>query len=192
MKDEPGPNEFTHAQSEEPATATLRSALKHNVVAVRTYMRYRKPRRSAKWRRLARKNTSPVSIRIGTIRMTDWTTDELDKIGEADELDITVRRADGTSRKPVTIWVVRDADALYVRSGYGDRAAWYRAALRSREGQISAGGVQKAVRFADADPAANDRIDAAYRSKYMRHGARWVNPMVATEARPTTIKLVPL
>ena len=124
--------------------------------------------------------------------MTDWTTDELDKIGEADELDITVQRADGTSRKPVTIWVVRDGDALYVRSGYGDRAAWYRAACRSREGHVSAGGTKKEVRFENADLAANDRIDAVYRSKYLRHGAQWVNPMVSAEARTTTIKLVPL
>jgi hypothetical protein len=124
--------------------------------------------------------------------MTDWTTDELDKIGEADEMDIAVRGADGASRKPVTIWVVRDGNALYVRSGYGDRAAWYRAALRSRTGKISAGGVEKEVQFEEAGPAANDQIDAAYRTKYLRHGARWVNPMVSAEARSTTIKLVPL
>jgi hypothetical protein len=124
--------------------------------------------------------------------MTNWTTEELDKIGEADELGIAVRRSDGTLRKPVTIWVVRDGDALYVRSGYGDRAAWYRAARRSREGHVSAGGIEKAVRFEDGDPAGNDRIDAAYRAKYLRHGAQWVDPMVALEARSTTIRLLPL
>jgi len=124
--------------------------------------------------------------------MTDWTDDELDRIGRADELEISVRRADGALRKPVTIWIVRDGDGLYVRSGYGDRAAWYRAACRSREGHVSAGGVEKEVRFENADPAANDRIDAAYRSKYLRHGAQWVNPMVAPEARSTTLRLLPL
>ena len=50
--------------------------------------------------------------------MTDWTTDELDKIGRAEELEITTLRRDGTPRKPVTIWVVRDGQDLYVRSGY--------------------------------------------------------------------------
>ena len=58
--------------------------------------------------------------------MANWTHDELDKIGEAEELDIVTLRRDGTPRKPVTIWVVRDGDDLYVRSGYGDHAAWYR------------------------------------------------------------------
>jgi hypothetical protein len=77
------------------------------------------------------------------------------------------------------------------RSGYGDRAAWYRGTQRRREGHIKAGGVDKDARFEDADPALNDQIDAAYRSKYRRHGARWVDPMVAAEARSTTIKLVP-
>ncbi len=124
--------------------------------------------------------------------MAMWTRDELDKIGKADELQIVTLRPDGTPRKPVTIWVVRDGDDLYVRSGYGDRAAWYRRTQQRREGHISAGGVEKDVRFEDpADPALNDRIDAAYRSKYLHHGAQWVDPMVAAEARTTTIKLVP-
>ena len=123
--------------------------------------------------------------------MTNWTSDELDKIGKADELQIVTFRRDGTPRKPVTIWVVRHGDDLYVRSGYGDRAAWSRGAQRRREGHVRAGGVDKDVRFEDADPAVNDQIDTAYRSKYRRHGAQWVDPMVAAEAGATTIKLVP-
>lgn len=124
--------------------------------------------------------------------MANWTSDELDTIGKADELQIVTVRRDGTKRKPVTIWVVRQDDDLYVRSGYGDRAAWYRGARQRRDGRIMAGGVEKDVRFEDAaDPALNDAIDAAYRSKYLRHGAQWVDPMVAPEARATTIKLVP-
>jgi hypothetical protein len=123
--------------------------------------------------------------------MTMWTSDELDKIGKAGELEIAALRPDGTLRKPVTIWVVRHGDDLYVRSGYGDRAAWYRGTQRRREGHIKAAGIDKDVIFADADPALNDPIDAAYRAKYRRHEARWVDPMVAAEARSTTIKLAP-
>jgi hypothetical protein len=124
--------------------------------------------------------------------MANWTGDELDTIGKADELQIVTVRSDGTKRKPVTIWVVRHGDDLYVRSGYGDRAAWYRGARQRRDGHVMAGGVAKDVRFEEAaDPALNDGIDAAYRSKYLHHGAQWVDPMVATEARATTIKLVP-
>ena len=123
--------------------------------------------------------------------MTMWTSEELDRIGKAGELEIAALRPDGTLRNPVTIWVVRHGDDLYVRSGYGKRAAWYRGTQRRREGHIKAGGIDKDVTFADADPALNDQIDAAYRTKYRRHEARWVDPMVAGEARSTTIKLVP-
>jgi len=124
--------------------------------------------------------------------MANWTRDELDTIGAADELQIVTVRGDGTKRKPVTIWVVRVGDDLYVRSGYGDRAAWYRGTQSRRDGHITAGGVAKDVRFEEAaDPALNDGIDAAYRSKYLHHGAQWVDPMVAAAARSTTIKLVP-
>jgi hypothetical protein len=127
----------------------------------------------------------------GDAAMTNWTTDELDKIGKADELKIITLRRDGTPRKPVTIWVVRHGDNLYVRSGYGDRAAWYRGTQRRRDGGIIAGGIAKDVHFENADPALNDAIDAVYRSKYLRHGKQWVDPMVAAEAHSTTIKLVP-
>jgi hypothetical protein len=123
--------------------------------------------------------------------MTTWTSDELRKIEAAEELELASVRADGTRRTAVTIWVVRVGDELFVRSGYGDRAAWYRGTQARREGHVSAGGVDKDVIFAEADPAVNDRIDAVYLSKYRRHEARWLDPMVAPEARATTIKLVP-
>jgi hypothetical protein len=48
--------------------------------------------------------------------MTAWTSDELSKIGAAEELQIASLRRDGTLRKPVTIWVVPHGDDLYVRS----------------------------------------------------------------------------
>ncbi len=39
--------------------------------------------------------------------MAGWTSDELEKIAAADELQLASARRDGTLRKPVTIWVVR-------------------------------------------------------------------------------------
>jgi hypothetical protein len=48
--------------------------------------------------------------------MTAWTSDELTKIGGAEELELASRRHDGTLRNPVTMWVVRHGDNLYVRS----------------------------------------------------------------------------
>lgn len=123
--------------------------------------------------------------------MTAWTNDELTKIGEADELEIAPARRDGTLRNPVTIWVVRHGDDLYVRSVNGRTAAWFRATQVRHEGHIHAGGVERDVTFADADPDINDELDAAFRTKYRRYDARYVDPMVAPEARAATIKLVP-
>jgi hypothetical protein len=39
--------------------------------------------------------------------MSTWTSDELTRIAAADELEIAALRADGTLRRPVTIWMVR-------------------------------------------------------------------------------------
>jgi hypothetical protein len=123
--------------------------------------------------------------------MTTWTSDELDKIGRADELQIAPLRRDGTLRNPVTVWVVRHGDDLYVRSWRGRTAAWYRTAQVRNEGRIWAGGVEKDVTFVDADPDINDAIDAAYRTKYHRYSDSYVRPMISPEARATTLKLVP-
>lgn len=123
--------------------------------------------------------------------MTKWTSDELDKIAAAEELGIASTRRDGTLRKPVTIWVVRHGEDLYVRSWRGRAATWFRGTMDRREGHIRAGGVDKDVLFVEADGDLNDPIDVAYRTKYHRYGARYVTPMVSPEARAATIKLVP-
>ena len=124
--------------------------------------------------------------------MPAWTRDELTKIAAAEELELASVRRDDALGNPVTIWVVRVADDLYVRSWKGDAGAWFRATQVRHTGHIEAGGVGKDVTFvAETDNDVNDRIDAAYRTKYRRHGGRYVDPMVAPTARATTIKLVP-
>ena len=124
--------------------------------------------------------------------MTTWTSDELTRIGAADELAIASVRDDGTLRKPVTIWVVRLGDDLYIRSVRGRRSAWFRGTQVRHAGQIRSGGVEKDVTFVEeTDPAINDQVDAALRTKYRRYDARYVDPMLTPEARAATIKLVP-
>jgi hypothetical protein len=123
--------------------------------------------------------------------MTTWTSDELDKIGIADELRLVTSRPDGSLRNPVTIWVIRHGDDLYIRSYRGPGGSWFRRARERRKGRIQAGGVDKAVTFADADHGLDDQIDAAYRAKYRRYSSTYVDPMVAPQTRATTTKLVP-
>src|SRR5262249_19356167 len=127
----------------------------------------------------------------GEAVMAAWTNDELTKIGEASLLELASRRRDGTLRRPVTIWVIRQGDDLYVRSWRGRTSAWFRGIQDRHEGRIQAGGVDKDVAFAAAGHDLDDEIDAAYRTKYRRHGATYVDAMVAPEARAATIKLVP-
>jgi hypothetical protein len=122
--------------------------------------------------------------------MAAWTADELDRIGGADELQLASVRDDGTLQRPVTIWVVRQGDDLYVRSVYGRSSAWFRGTQDRHEGHIEAGGIDKEVLFVDTDEL-NDEIDAAYRTKYRRYPAEYVDPMAGPEARAATIKLVP-
>jgi hypothetical protein len=124
--------------------------------------------------------------------MTTWTSENLRKIGTAEELEIAPLRRDGTLRNPVTIWVVRLGYDLYVRSVNGRTAAWFRAAQVRHEGHIRAAGVEKDVTFVEEpDPGINDRIDAAYRTKYRRYAASIISHIVSPKARATTIKLVP-
>ena len=96
--------------------------------------------------------------------MTAWTSDELDKIGAAEELEIASVRRDGTLRDQVMIWVVRHGDDLYVRPVNGRTAAWFRGTRVRHEGRIWAGVVEKDVTFMDADHDIDDELDAAYRT----------------------------
>jgi hypothetical protein len=132
--------------------------------------------------------------------MTTWTSDELNKIGKAEELQIASLRSDGRLRKLVTIWVVRLGDDLYVRSVNGRTSAWFRGVHTCPggrcqgtryEGHIRAGGVDKDVTFVEeSDSNINDQIDAAYTTKYRRY-ASIANSMVTPAVRAATIKLIP-
>ena len=119
--------------------------------------------------------------------MTAWTADELTRIGSAEELQIASIRPDGTLRKPVTIWVIRDGEGLYVRSVKGPTALWFRGTQDKHKGRIRAGGVEKDVTFVDAEHNINDDVDAAYRAKYRRYAGSTLNSVLTAQARSTTI-----
>jgi len=123
--------------------------------------------------------------------MSSWSNDELEQIAAAEELQLASARSDGTLRKPVTIWVVRHGDDLYVHSVYGRTSKWFRATQVRHEGQISAGGVEKDVKFVDARHDVNDEVDTAYRTKYHDQPVAYVDPIVTPGARAATVKLVP-
>src|SRR5438093_10542205 len=93
---------------------------------------------------------------------------------------------------PVTVWVVRLGDDLYVRSVKGPTGAWFRGTQARHEGRIQAGGVDRDVTFVKADDKVSDEIDRAYRTKYRRYAANIVNSVLTPGARSATLRLVPL
>jgi hypothetical protein len=123
--------------------------------------------------------------------MTAWPSDELEKIAAADELQLASARPDGSLRKPVTIWVVRLGDDIYVRSVNGRNSHWFRGVEDRHEGHIHAGGVDKDVRFVEAGDDVNDEIEAAYRTKYRHYNASVVDPLFTPGAKAATLELVP-
>ena len=123
--------------------------------------------------------------------MSAWSSDELEKIAAADELQLASEQPDGTLRKPVTIWVVRLGDDVYVRSVYGRTSHWFRGTEDRHQGHIRAGGVDKDVRFVEPAEDVSDEIETAYRTKYRRYNASEVDPLFTPDARAATLELVP-
>jgi hypothetical protein len=123
--------------------------------------------------------------------VSGWAERELERIARADELQIASLRRDGSLRAYVTIWGVRAGDGIYVRSAYGHDNPWFQRALRSGEGRIRAGGVERDVTFEQPATELRPQIDAAYHAKYDRYGAKMVGTVVSPEARRSTLRVVP-
>jgi hypothetical protein len=123
--------------------------------------------------------------------MTTWTSDELARVGDAEELRLASRRSDGSLRPYVTMWVVRVGDDLYVRSAYGPNNPWYRRARASGAGRVRAGGVERDVTFGTAASDVHAAIDEAYHAKYDRYGPSIVGTVVGDRAAAVTIRLQP-
>jgi hypothetical protein len=125
--------------------------------------------------------------------MTSWTSDELTKIDAADELQLATLRDDGTLRKPVTTWVARAGDNLYIRAVNGPTGKWFRHAQERYQGHVAVGSISKDVHFQEVDDDVKDDIDTAYRSKYhSRSDASHIGLILTPQARAATLKLVPL
>jgi hypothetical protein len=120
--------------------------------------------------------------------MSTWKADDLDSIGTAEELQLASEREDGTFRQPITMWVVRVAEELYVRSVNGPSAAWYRGALEHRRAEISAGGVHAIVELVDAPDGLNNSIDEEYRRKYDHYSENTLGRITSENARSTTLR----
>src|SRR3712207_6020038 len=110
-----------------------------------------------------------------------WSSDELRRIAETDDLHVSPFREDGvTYGTPTWIWSAVVDGALYVRAYNRQNSRWYGAALRQKAGRITAAGMTVQVTFEPVDGPVNDRIDEAHRTKY--HGSPYLRPMISPRA----------
>jgi hypothetical protein len=123
-------------------------------------------------------------------RATSWSSDELHRIADADDLHVAPFREDGvTPGTPTWIWSVVVDGELYVRPFNGRNSSWYQAAIRQKAGRIAAAGMMKDVSFAPVEGAINDRIDAAYRVKYAK--SAYLGPMIGARMHGVTVRILP-
>lgn len=123
--------------------------------------------------------------------MSAWTGNELSRIGGATELRIASQRTDGTLRPFVTIWHATLDGELYIRSAHGPDNGWFRRAVQSGAGRISAGGVEKDVTFTPAEPAVREALDDALHVKYDRYGPGPVGAITGSDVLETTLLVAP-
>jgi hypothetical protein len=136
-----------------------------------------------------RPGNRPTAVRKEATMML-WSSAELEKIGAAEELVLESERSDGTLRDPVTMWVVRVADQVYVRSVKGVAGPWYRGTQARHQGRIGVGGVRQEVTFREAGSGEYADVDTAYRTKY-GHYSSIVGHVLTDQARASTLRLEP-
>jgi hypothetical protein len=129
---------------------------------------------------------------VNNVRVTDfWTGPDLQRIEASGELEIAVKRPDGTLRRWTPIWVVCADDRVYVRTWYRRDTGWFGNALRSGRARIRVPGLEADVVVEDvgAGPSGlRGSIDDAYRGKYGDAGS---TSMVGDQAAATTLRLDP-
>jgi hypothetical protein len=119
-----------------------------------------------------------------------FTTDELTRIDEADDLKISPFRADGiTYGTPTWIWEVVVDGNLYVRAYNGTSSSWHKSAMEQKAGRIHAAGMVKDVSFESTDNSGiNQQIDEAYQKKYSKSPC--MAHMIGSCAKSATVKIV--
>jgi hypothetical protein len=118
-----------------------------------------------------------------------WKPETLSEIADQEEIRISSERTGGGYNRWTPVWVVRVADDLYVRSGFGKNGFWYRHAIGS-QAYINAEGVQyKVSLILHTDPVSIAAVDEAYRQKYSADPS--LPLLLSDQARSTTSRLIP-
>ena len=123
-----------------------------------------------------------------------WSPEQLKRIDGSGELQIASRRADGTVRPFVPIWVVSAGGQVYVRTWYRRTTGWFGHVLETGRARVRVPGLEADVVAEDvgAGPAElRTSVDQAYRAKYGGYGSGSVGQMVADPAAAATLRLTP-
>ncbi len=119
-----------------------------------------------------------------------WDEPTLGHLAIVDDLYLAVHEPDGTSRRPIPVWVVTTGREAYLRSYRGSEARWYQRALASGKGSITVAGRQLPVTLTPStDREREADVDAAYLSKYARYS--YVFSIVTPGAVAATLLLRP-
>src|SRR6201991_176532 len=116
-----------------------------------------------------------------------WTPEQLALVDAARELEIAVRRADGTLRPWTPIWAVHADGNVYVRTWYRRETGWYGLALSTGRARARVPGVELDVRIEDVGVGPSglrEDVDDADRAKY---GGGSTGNMVSDRAAATTL-----
>ncbi|WP_169252972.1 DUF2255 family protein [Brevibacterium sp. 'Marine'] len=125
--------------------------------------------------------------------MAAWTEDELNRINAETYFTVGATLPDGTTPKNVDIWSVPVGERIFIRSFNGTQGKWYGPALETGRGRISAGGVEKDVRFVPVDSEdeeTNQAVDDSFLKKYA--DSKYSVTMSTEPVRRNTLEVVPV
>lgn len=120
--------------------------------------------------------------------MSTWTTAELRRLEQLNEIRVAGRRKDHTLRTLTIVWHVVVNNSLYVRSVRGADGNWYKGVIRHHEGAITLNGDTRDVTYIP-DATVDDEIDKAYFDKYGNGSP--TRAITNAAAKATTLRIEP-
>jgi hypothetical protein len=116
-----------------------------------------------------------------------FTTQDLARLGAAEEIEIETRSSTGDVHRAI-VWPVVEGGAVFVRSYLGARGRWYREAIADPLVAIHLGGDRLAARVVPAtDPASIEACSAGLARKHPTSPS--IGAMLAPEILDTTLRL---
>lgn len=118
-----------------------------------------------------------------------FATEDLAAMAADGEIEIETNASTGATHRTI-IWVVVEADRVFIRSVNGATARWYREAMADPSVEIHVQGRRLPVRLVPAiDPASITACSDGLRRKYRANGS--LQSMLAEHTLATTLQVMP-